>query len=95
MAKNEQILRLKFIETLLRNRKEKGASYEEIEEYLEYHFAGKDLEQELKFSKKTFERDKKAIAEIMGFEKTKTRKKNENYISREELENNHERFREK
>ena len=88
MAKNEQILRLKFIETLLRNRKEKGASYEEIEEYLEDQFANKDLEQELKFSKKTFERDKKAIAEIMGFEISYSRKNNVYYISEEELENN-------
>lgn len=87
MAKNEQILRLKFIEILLRERKERGASYEEIEEYLEEKFADKDLGEELKFSKKTFERDKKAIAEILGFDISYSRKNNAYYISDEELEN--------
>lgn len=87
MAKNEQILRLKFIEILLRERKERGASYEEIEEYLEEKFADKDLGEELKFSKKTFERDKKSIAEILGFEISYSRKNNAYYISDEELEN--------
>ena len=42
MAKNEQILRIKFIEILLKERKAKGASYQEIEEYLEEKFADKD-----------------------------------------------------
>ena len=64
MAKTEQILRIKFIEILLKERKAKGASYTEIEDYLEEKFADKDLGEDLKFSKKTFERDKKAIAEI-------------------------------
>src|SRR5690606_12161269 len=76
MTKNAQILRLKFIEILLRERKERGASYEEIEEYLEEKFADKDLGEELKFSKKTFERDKKAIADILGFEISYSRKRN-------------------
>lgn len=86
MAKNEQILRLKFTETLLRERKDKGASYQEIEEYLEEKFADKDLGEDLRFSKKTFERDKKAIAEILGIEISYSRKKNAYYISDEELE---------
>ncbi|MBU4538356.1 MAG: WYL domain-containing protein [Weeksellaceae bacterium] len=86
MAKNEQILRIKFIEILLRERKDKGASYEEIEEYLEDKFADKDLGEELKFSKKTFERDKKAIAEILGIGISYSRKRNAYYISDEELE---------
>ena len=87
MAKTEQILRLKFIEILLREKKEKGASYEEIEDYLEAKFADKDLGEELKFSKKTFERDKKAISEILGFEISYSRKRNAYFISEEELEN--------
>ena len=86
MAKNEQILRIKFIEILLKERKDKGASYQEIEEYLEEKFADKDLGEDLKFSKKTFERDKKAIAEILGIEISYSRKKNTYYISDEELE---------
>lgn len=86
MAKNEQILRIKFIEILLKERKEKGASYTEIEDYLEEKFADKDLGEDLKFSKKTFERDKKAIAEILGIEISYSRKKNAYYISDEELE---------
>lgn len=86
MAKNEQILRIKFIEILLKERKDKGASYQEIEEYLEEKFADKDLGEDLRFSKKTFERDKKAIAEILGVEISYSRKKNAYYISDEELE---------
>ncbi len=87
MAKNEQILRLKYIETLLRNRKERGASYEEIEEYLQKKFAENDTLEELKFSKKTWERDQLAISEIMKIEISYSRKKNAYYISDEELEN--------
>lgn len=34
MAKKEQMLRLKFIEEFLRRKKDKGASYEEISDYL-------------------------------------------------------------
>ena len=86
MAKNEQILRLKLIEVLLRERKENGASYDEIEKYLEKQFASKDLGSELRFSKKTFERDKKAISEIMGFEISYSRKYDKYFISEEELE---------
>src|SRR5690606_25912264 len=86
MAKNEQILRLKLIEVLLRERQENGASYEEIEAYLEKQFASKDLGSELRFSKKTFERDKKAISEIMGFDISYSRKNNAYFISDEELE---------
>ncbi len=86
MAKNEQILRLKLIEVLLRERKENGASYEDIEAYLEKQFASKDLGAELRFSKKTFERDKKAISEIMGFDISYSRKKNVYFIGDEELE---------
>ena len=39
MAKNEQMLRLKFIEELLRRRKDKGATYQEITDFLEEKFA--------------------------------------------------------
>lgn len=87
MAKNEQILRLKYIETLLRNRKEKGASYEEIEEYLERKFIEDSVTNELKFSRKTFKRDKDAILEILKLNISYSRKKNCYYISAEDLEN--------
>ena len=90
MAKNEQILRIKFIEILLRERKDRGASYEEIEDYLEDKFADKDLGEVLKFSRKTFERDKKAIAEILGIEISYSKKNYAYYISGEELENSQE-----
>lgn len=86
MAKNEQILRLKFIELLLRERKGRGATFDEIEHYLEDKFSDKDLADELKFSKKTFERDKKAISEIMGVDISYSRKNNVYFISEDELE---------
>ena len=66
MAKIEQILRLKFIEDFLRSRKNIGASYEEIQNYLEkkYEQDGIDLD-DLKFTKRTFLRDKDAISKVL------------------------------
>lgn len=66
MAKIEQMLRLKFIEDFLRSRKNVGASYEEIQDYLEkkYQEDGIDLD-DLKFTKRTFLRDKDAISKVL------------------------------
>lgn len=66
MAKIEQILRLKFIEDFLRSKKNKGASYEEIQDYLVLKYQDQDIDlDDLKFTKRTFLRDKEAISKIL------------------------------
>ncbi|WDT67879.1 helix-turn-helix transcriptional regulator [Cloacibacterium sp. TD35] len=84
MAKNEQMLRLLFIEEFLRRRKDKGATYPEIADYLEMQFAEKGLE--LKFTERTFQRDKLAIADVFGIQISYSRKRNAHFIEEEELE---------
>lgn len=86
MAKTEQMLRLKYIEDLLRRRKENGASFQEIKDYLEEKFEEKDILENLKFTERTFLRDKQAILDISGIEISYSRSKNAYYISNEELE---------
>lgn len=66
MAKIEQMLRLKFIEDFLRSRKNKGASYEEINDYLIRKYKEDDIDlDDLKFTKRTFLRDKEAISKVL------------------------------
>lgn len=66
MAKIEQMLRLKFIEDFLRSRKNRGASYEEIQDYLEKKYQEDDIDlDDLKFTKRTFLRDKEAISKVL------------------------------
>ncbi|MDN3606777.1 WYL domain-containing protein [Kaistella yonginensis] len=66
MAKIEQMLRLKFIEDFLRSRKNKGASYDEIQNYLEKKYEEDDIDlDDLKFTKRTFLRDKVAISKVL------------------------------
>ena len=67
------MLRLLFIEEFLRRRKT-GATYPEIADYLETQFAEKGLE--LKFTERTFQRDKLAIADVFGIQISYSRKKN-------------------
>ncbi|WP_094745910.1 hypothetical protein ACF3NR_09445 [Vaginella massiliensis] len=59
MAKKDLLLRIKYIEELLRRRKEVGASFEEIQEFLKKKFREKDKTEDLQFSDPTFQRDKK------------------------------------
>ena len=54
MAKREQMLRLKLIEEFIRRKK--GASFQDIYEFLSEKFQEKDLE--LSFTERTFQRDK-------------------------------------
>ena len=84
MAKNEQMLRLVLIEQLLRRRKDRGASYEEISDFLEDKFQEKGLT--LKFTERTFQRDKVAIADVFGIQISFSRKRNVHFIEQEELE---------
>lgn len=66
MAKIEQMLRLKFIEDFLRSKRTAGASYDEIHDYLKRKYDQQDIEADkLKFTKRTFLRDKEAIAEVL------------------------------
>ena len=65
MAKLEQIQRLLYIAELLKN-KPNGITYEETKNFLEKKFEEKGFE--LKFSEKTFKRDRNLIAEILGLE---------------------------
>lgn len=78
------MLRLLFIEEFLRRRKDRGATYPEIADYLETQFAEKGLE--LKFTERTFQRDKLAIADVFGIQISYSRKKNAHFIEEEELE---------
>lgn len=86
MAKAEQMLRLKYIEELLRRKKEVGASYEEIEDYLEEKFREKDMLDQLSFTARTFQRDKNEIFKIFGIEISYNRALKKYVISNEELE---------
>ena len=65
MAKLEQIQRLLYIAELLKS-KPNGITYEETKVFLEEKFQEKGFE--LKFSEKTFKRDRNLIGEILGLE---------------------------
>jgi len=65
MAKLEQIHRLLYITELLKN-KPNGITYEETKDFLEEKFEEKGFE--LKFSEKTFKRDRILNSEILGLE---------------------------
>ena len=91
MAKKEQMLRLKFIEEFLRRRKEKGASYEEIKDYLERKYEEKGiLDEKLKFTKRTFLRDKEAILEVFLINISYRRSNNTYAIEYDEIDEYHE-----
>ena len=86
MAKNEQMLRLKFIEELLRRRKEKGATFQEIADFLENRFEEKDALENLHFTKRTFQRDKIAMEQIFGLVVSYSKKSDVYYIDQDELD---------
>ena len=65
MAKLEQIHRLMLVAEFLKG-KPKGITYQETKNYLERKFEEKGFE--LKFSEKTFKRDRELISEILGIE---------------------------
>lgn len=86
MAKNEQMLRLKFIEELLRRKKEKGASFDEIVRFLELRFEEKDALEQLHFTKRTFQRDKLAMEQIFGLTISYSKKNDVYFIDQDELD---------
>lgn len=88
MAKTEQMLRLKFIQEILKKKREKGATFEEINDYLYKKFEEQDCLEQLYFAKRTFQRDIKAIERLSGITITYSRQKKTYYISHDELEEN-------
>lgn len=91
MATKEQMLRLKFIEEFLRRRWDKGASYDEIHNFLRQKYEDKDIEEEkLKFTKRTFLRDKEAISEVFGVEILYRRSTKTYVIDADEISDNHD-----
>ena len=91
MAKKEQMLRLKFIEEFLRRRKDKGASYEEINDYLERKYEERSIKPDnLKFTKRTFLRDKEVILEVFLINISYRRSTNTYAIDYDEIDEYHE-----
>ena len=86
MAKTDQMLRLKFIESFLRRRKDHGASYEEIFEYLSQKDKFKDSEGGLKFTKRTFQRDIIAIRDVFDVEIVYRRSTNSYIIGNDDID---------
>ncbi|WP_260393889.1 hypothetical protein [Riemerella anatipestifer] len=80
----EQIFRLKYIEEFLKRRKDRGASYQEIFEYLSERFINEDLD--LSFTNRTFLRDKKLIEKLSGINIIFDRNKKVYIISDDEPE---------
>lgn len=89
MAKVEQMLRLRYIEEFLRSRK-KGASYRDIERYLEYKFA--EAGRELKFTERTFQRDKENICDLFKISIEYNRKRNVYHIAEDKEDDAHDVF---
>ncbi len=87
MAKLEQIQRLLSIVELLRN-KPNGITFEETKDFLGKRFEEKGFE--LKFSEKTFKRDRNLIAEILGIESKYQKSLGTFSINHEELEQDSE-----
>jgi len=87
MAKLEQIHRLLYIAELLKSRPN-GITYEATKDFLEEKFEEKGFE--LKFSEKTFKRDRNLIAEILGIESTYKKSLGTFSINNEELEKDSE-----
>jgi hypothetical protein len=87
MAKLEQIHRLLYIAELLKN-KPNGITYEETKGFLEEKFQEKGFE--LKFSEKTFKRDRNLIAEILGLESKYKKSSGTFALNNEELEEDSE-----
>lgn len=84
MAVLEHILRIQYIGEFLRERGDRGASFEEIQDHLDEKFTQRDML--LSYDKRTFQRDKILIQEALGLEISYSRKRKVHFISREELD---------
>lgn len=87
MAKLEQIHRLLYIAGLLKT-KPNGITYQETKFFLENKFHKKGFE--LKFSEKTFKRDRSLISEILGIESKYMKSFGTFKINHEDLESDSE-----
>lgn len=87
MAKLEQIQRLLYIAELLKS-KPNGITFEETKDFLEKKFEEKGFE--LKFSEKTFKRDRNLISEILGLESKYKKNSGTFALNHEELEEDSE-----
>ena len=87
MAKLEQNQRLLYIAELLKS-KPNGITFEETKDFLEKKFEEKGFE--LKFSEKTFKRDRNLIAEILGLESKYKKDSGTFALNHEELEEDSE-----
>lgn len=67
MAKREQMYRLMYVREFLKS-KPKGATYEQIRNYLEEKYYKDSFDGELAFSEKTFKRDRNLLEELFGVE---------------------------
>lgn len=88
MAKQEQMLRLQYIKELLQNRGRRGATYLEMDEFLEKKFY--EREKELSFSERTFKRDREVMENVLGIKIIFDFSKRIYLIDHEELTNNEE-----
>lgn len=86
MAKQEQMLRLQYIQDFLRARKQRGATYLEIDQYLEKKFQEKD-HADLSFSERTFKRDRVVMENVLGIKIIFDFSKKIYFIENEELTN--------
>ncbi|MBF8458313.1 WYL domain-containing protein [Kaistella sp. G5-32] len=69
MAKRDQMLRLMYISNLLQDKRNIGATYEEVRNHLEaQHYDRKGYDNDLAFSEKTFKRDRNLLFEVFGIE---------------------------
>lgn len=86
MAKEKQILRLKYIENFLRTKGERGATFEEITSELERKFEDHDASDKFNFKKRTFQRDKNTLERVLGVEIQYNRKKGVYHIAKDEID---------
>lgn len=86
MAKQEQMLRLQYIQDFLRTRKNRGATYLEIDQYLEKKFQEKD-DAILSFSERTFKRDRVVMENVLGIKIIFDFSRKIYFIENEELTN--------
>lgn len=85
MAKHEQMLRLQYIKEILQTRGKRGATYKEIDEFLEKKFLEKD--RDLSFSERTFTRDRDVMEKVLAIKIVYDFRNRIYFIENEELTN--------
>ncbi|MEG2162271.1 WYL domain-containing protein [Chryseobacterium sp.] len=85
MAKQEQMLRLQYIKEILQIRGKRGATYREIDEFIEKKFIEKD--RDFNFSERTFNRDRDAMEKVLAIKIVYDFSRKVYFIKNEELTN--------